>query len=261
MDRFQHITHDQANFEDLKEQVAHDLAQKIKEYPDQSSGIKNLARLTGLTEKTIRRVLKQENRPGYSTLYKIYRILFQTDDESILMNLVPDCVKVEIEKNNPQSHKKKAHFQSDIEAYIQNDPCFAEIYFLSAAGIVSREFIQFRFGQHGIETLIKMLELNVVKEVAKGQYSLGDNQANLTPQSIKNVGINLVHKYLKPENAELSGENLVAFYVEGLSEDTYHKWLKVDEEAFHKKMELAKQPGAKGKIKAFTFMAIDKFEI
>lgn len=249
---------------ELKIQVGKDLQTQISRYPSQKEGLKKLTKQTGLTSKTIQRLLKMENRPGYSTLFKIYRAIHQTQNDSALINLVPKIVKEEILKKNPLFQEQKVNhqisFHNDIEVLIQQNPCFAEIYFICAAGIINHDFIKSRFGEFGVETLCQMLEIKVIKEVSHQKYTLGNTQTHIGPETMKRVGLNVLNKYFRTQSSELGGENLIAFYTEGLSLETYQQWLKIDENAFHQKMELANKAGAKGDIKAFTFMAIDQIK-
>lgn len=57
------------------------------------------------------------------------------------------------------------------------------------------------------------------------------------------------------------GENYIALYAEGLSEEAYNNWIKIDEEAFAKKVELSKQTHARGTLRAITFMLTEKMKL
>ncbi len=243
---------------ELGAQVSFDLLQKLKQYSDPKIGLRLLSDKMAINERTLKRLINQENRPGYTTLFKIYRVLFSTSDESLLIDLVPKCIQDEIKKCNPNIIDSKTSFLEDIESHILYDKCFSELYFLCATGPISKEFVQFRFGQNGIETIDKMLNLKSIKLLSSGLYILGENQANISPDTIKRVGLSLVEKYLKPHEAEVGGNNFTGLYAEGISEDVYDKWLQIDEIAFHEKVELSKKDGAKGNIRAFTFMATDQ---
>lgn len=242
---------------DLKRQVAMDLAKKLSEYRDQKIGLRLLAEKVDVSERTLQRLLNEENRPTYQTLYKLYRALFSTTNDSLLLELVAPVVRDEIEKYNPNTQDKSIIYNADIESEILYDRTFAEIYFMASCYPISREFIQFRFGLSGLETVERMLELRALKQTRDGNYTLGDNQANFSGKTLKRAGLAIAEKFAKPENAETGGENVIAFYVEGLSDETYEEWLRIDEEAFHKKVALANKSGAKGVKRAFTFMITD----
>ncbi|EQC48323.1 DNA-binding helix-turn-helix protein [Bacteriovorax sp. BSW11_IV] len=242
---------------DLKRQVAIDLKKKLSEFRDPKIGMRLLAEKVDVSERTLHRLLNEQNRPTYQTLYKLYRVLFSTTNDSLLLELVPPVVKDEIEKYNPNTQDKSIIYSADIESEILYDRCFAEIYFMASCYPISREFIQYRYGLSGLETVEKMIELRALKQTRDGNYTLGDNQANFSGKTLKRAGLAIAEKFAKPENAETGGENVIAFYAEGLSDEAYEEWLKIDEEAFHKKVELANKPGAKGTKRAFTFAITD----
>lgn len=244
----------------LIEQVSRDLSSKIADYRNVKIGARILSEKIGVSERTLYRLINKENKPTYQTLFKIYRALFNTSNETLLLELIPRIVREEIEKTNPNKSKKSINFHHDIETEIYYDKCFAEIYFLAACAPVTNELIQFRYGISGMQTLEKMLELKALSLTDKGHYILGENQANFSAKTLKRVGLSLIEKFSKPENAEIYGNNLIGFYAEGLSDEAYDRWLKVDEKAFEEKVNIANEPGAKGLKRSFTFMVTDSLQ-
>ena len=244
----------------LAETVSSDLKYLLKQYRNPKVGLRLLAGKIGIHEKTLKRLIDCCNKPTYLTLYKIYRIYFNTQNDRVVYERAPEVVQVELKKGNPKKVDTLINYSTRVEDQLVNDSVFREIYILCATGPVREEFIQFRFGQFGTECLRQMLTQKVLDRTEGGTFVLGENQANFTPNLIKLMGAHFVDKYSKPENSDVKGNNLIAYYAEGVSHETYQEWLKIDEDAFYKKIELTKNNGAKGDVRAFTFMATDTLE-
>lgn len=242
----------------LSEQVALDLSKKLEEFSDGSKGLTLLSRNMKIHKRTLKRLLNLENTPTYYTLHKIYRYLHGAESDTSLLEKVPCIVRESLLKGNPQESSDEFVYSVDVEKLISSNPICSEIYILCATAPITEEFILFRFGQYGVESLNKMLSLNIIAHsVPKGTFVLGTQRTNFSPEMIKKIGLNLTDKYHKCENAHNRGENHMGFFAEGLSPSAYNEWLKIDEEAFQKKVELSKNKGAKGSIRAFTFMSTD----
>jgi len=243
----------------LKERVALDLEKKLTEYRDRKVGVRLLAQKIDVNERTISRLLRRENRPTYQTLLKIYGVIFNTTNNAQIVSLVPEIISEEIKKHCPEVESLKSATMPAIESELLYDKCFAEIYIMAGCGPLSIEFVQYRYGINGVETLEKMVELKALKISKDGQYILGENVVNFSPELLKRVGNNISEKFCKPNNSEVGGENLIAFYADGLSDEAYNEWLKVDERAYREKINISKQDGAKGNKRVFTYMVTDTF--
>ncbi|MCP4915079.1 MAG: hypothetical protein GY909_18315 [Oligoflexia bacterium] len=248
------------NHIDLIDQVAIDLKSKLAEYNNIKTGITQLSGESGLSERTLYRMLNKENKPTYQSLFKIYKTIFKSSNESLLLDLVPEVVRAEILKRNPNPIKENVTYHQDIETEIYYDKTFAEIYFLAACAPVSNELIQYRYGMNGMLTVEKMIEMKALQMSKDGLYTLGENQANFSAKTLKRIGNSFVEKYSKTENAQELNNNLIAFYAEGLSDEAYRQWLKVDEKAFKEKVAIAKRDGSRGNKRAFTFNVTDTLQ-
>lgn len=242
---------------ELRVQVSQDLKEKISQFRDPKKGIKILASQMGIHEKTLKRLIECQNKPGYQTLLKIYRVLFQTQKDNEILERSPAIVKMFLMGHQPKPYESQVTYSLDVEKELNRDPVFAEIYLLAATGGVTREFIIFQFGQYGDRLLQKMIDQKVLINQDKYKFVLGPNQATLGPDTLKHLGQLCIEHYLKPENGDLSGENFHAFFAESLNEEAYNEWLKIDEEAFKKKIQLANRPGSQGHRRVFTFIATD----
>jgi hypothetical protein len=242
---------------ELRKQVSEDLIKKVNEVKDPKKGIKAMAMLMGIHEKTLKRLISCENRPGYQTVFKIYRVLYHSSSDTQLLKLVPNSVRDFLTKASPRGAVDTVHYSLDIESEMQRDPVFCEVYFLCAAGGTTKEYISFHYGRYGERLLEKMVEQEVLAIINKGTYILGTNQASMTVETIQKVGTHLTNRFYKAENSDELGENYISLHSQGLTEEAYNEWLKADKEAFEKKLKILSMPENLGPIKAFTFGVTD----
>lgn len=241
----------------LKHLVSHDIKKYLGKYNNEKIGRRLLSEKSDINERTLNRLESCENRPTYRTLIKLYKAMFNVESEADLLKLCPEIIAKEIKKYKPSNDTQVFDFTSEIETQMYYDNVLSEIYILACCGTISRSFVQFKFGVHGIEKLEKMLELKMLKTTNGESYSVGSVPLNPSEKILKRWGQNLSEKYLKTEESLVTGNNVVGFYAEGLSEKTYHEWLKIDQEAFEKKINLTREKGALGTVKAFTYMVTD----
>ena len=244
----------------LKKTVSKDLENKLLEFKSRKIGVRLFAQRVNVNERTVNRLLKQENRPTYQTLLKIYGVIFNTLNEALIVELAPKVVSDEIKKHYPEVVLRRTAPMPDIGNDVLHDRCFTDLYVMAGCGPISLDFVQYRYGVHGVETIERMVELRVLKKSKEGHYLPGENEIEFTPKVLKRIGQSISEKFSKPDNSELGGENLIAFYAEGLSDDAYDEWLQVDEQAFRKKVEISHRIGAKGNNKVFTYMVTDTFK-
>lgn len=252
------IIEENANHMSLLDQVSFDLQKAIFEFKDEKIGLRMLAAKMKIHEKTLKRLISKENKPGYQTLYKIYRVLTPARNDSDLLMLVPEIIKSELEKGNPKIQTSDVIFHSDLEEELLRDRCFGEIYFMAGCGPLSVEYVGFRFGEHGSETMKRMLKLGVLDLTKNGQLILGKNQINMSAQTIKVLGLQLMDRFFRANETDEKGENFIGIYAEGLTNEAYQELLNVDEEAYRKKIEICRKKENRGNIKVVTFMATDK---
>ncbi len=238
---------------ELRIQVSDDLKEKLTEYTDPKKGIKALALLMGIHEKTLKRLMSCENRPGHQTLFKIYRVLLQTNNDTQVINMSPKIVKDFLLKTHPKGLSESIQYTLDVERELRKDPVFCEIYLLCGTGGTTREYVAYNYGRYGERVFEKMIDQEVISAVDKFRYELGKNQAPLGVETIAAMGIQLTERYFKAASTDNLGENYVSFFAEGVNAETYQKWLEIDKEAFQKKIALANKVENKGDIKTFTF--------
>lgn len=243
--------------DNLMSQVALDLAKYLDNFPNKTFAIRVVAKETGLNPKTIRRLLARANKPTHQTLYKLYSIFFEEDNYSRLLERCPQVVKERICDYNPcdQSHKEKDN--KDFLDHLKREPLMAELFVLAGTGPLNRNAVAFRYGQYGLEVLEKLLTCDLLVEVDKETFELSKNSPTLDGHALKYLGEYFIRRFSKADNTQVHNENIINFYAEGLNEDGKKAWLKVDTEAFYKKVEIAKDPKYSGKIPVFTFTATD----
>jgi hypothetical protein len=243
------------------DQLVSDINAYLATFRDISIGQKSLAKKATVHLKTIQRLCRHENFPAHITIIKIYRVLLGESNNDILISLLPDLIRELLIVDKANIPSSNINYSGEIRRELLSDKVFLEIYFLVDAGTVSNELIQYKFGEHGLEVLKKMISLKALKYNSKGLLELGQEQIQLDPTIIKHAGLTLSQKYSKSENCEVKGDNFIALYVESLPEDAYNEWLKIDKEAFIKKAEIAKK--YKNHIsgqKVFTYMTTDTFK-
>lgn len=247
---------------EVQDQLIRDLEGKIKQYNNSKFAMRTISEKCGIHQKTLSRILNRENKPNHQTLVKVYRFLLNTHSEKELLEKTPKIIQEQLLKSLGQNKNKgRFDFFYDIEEEILKDRVYSIIYCLSGAGAVNKNFIGFKFGNYGLEVLDKMIKQNVLIPGQKpDEYLMGPTQASLGPDTIKKIGLDLIQFFLSPEKSLSLDKNFLGFFIEGLSEEAYQSWIKIDEDAFKAKMKIASEPGSKGQVKAFTFNATDTMD-
>lgn len=238
-------------------QVSVDIDAYLKPSVNPKKTLKFISKKIGVHEKTLFRVWTKANRPTYTTVFRLYKFLFSEVDDSKVLARAPEVIRDYLNRANPQKLEKSVSYTSDIEKEVLANPVMAEIYVLCGTGALTKKEVQERFGTYGVRVVEQMLKLKILTQNKPDQFILGSAQMNMSPELVLSLGQQIAASYSKPKNSYEVGDNFLAFYAEGLSEEAYDKWLSIDKEAFDKKITLAQSPGALGTKKAFTFTCID----
>ncbi|MEK2688643.1 hypothetical protein [Bdellovibrio sp. GT3] len=242
----------------IPDQVSQDIEAYLLRFKDPKKGLSMLATKSRIHVKTLNRLREKTHNPNYSTLYKLYSCLLETSDLHHLVEKTPPLVREKLEKTDPQLKSSPLHrFSFDLEADLQKDPCFTELYVLSETRPFDASFVQQRFGSYGLSVLERMIDLKVLRPLGNGLYGQGEVRAPFSSQTIKSVGVRLTERYLKPENSDVNFANFMSLYFENVSEETYREWILIEERAFKERVALLEKPQAKGNIPVFAFTAID----
>ncbi|MFT6604091.1 MAG: transcriptional regulator with XRE-family HTH domain, partial [Bacteriovoracaceae bacterium] len=129
----------------IVDQVAFDLATYLENYPNISFALKILSKDSGLSEKTLRRLINKENNPSYQTIFKLYLAFFNTDDESEVLKKCPKVIREKLESVNPEKIRKAVPKSYDFHELIKSHPVLCEIYVLAGIEDVTVSNIVYRF--------------------------------------------------------------------------------------------------------------------
>jgi hypothetical protein len=232
----------------------------LTQYKDQKKGLRLLSKKMGIHEKTLTRLLNQENKASYQTVFKIYRVFYNEFNDAKLIALVPQKIKEFLLKYNAQELSEEKNYTSNADKELQKNPVVAELFILAATGPLNIEFVETRFGNYGVNLLSSMVKSELLNEVHKGVYVLGQNQPQFTGETIVSVGTAMIAAHAKPDAGEELDKNFISFFAEGLSEEAYKEWLRIDQEAFKKKFELSRDQKNLGNVRAFTFMISESMQ-
>jgi DNA-binding phage protein len=245
----------------IAEQVAKDLARHLDKFTNKSFGLRTLADEAEITQRTIKRLLAQQNQPSYQTLFRLYMVFLGTTDEEIVVEKCPEIIRKELQNRNPKKLRKETKKDYDFSDLINKEPLLGELYILAATGPLHANTVAYRYGQYGIDLLKRLEQLNILKESDKNIYTPAPNGPTLDGKVIKSLGLRFVERFSKPSKGEEKGENILSFYAEGLNDKGLNEWLKLDEENFYKKVEIAKKAEFQGTRPAFTFTATDEISM
>ncbi len=242
----------------LQTQLASDLAAYLKKFPNKNFAIRILAKESGLNEKTIRRLLSEENRPTYQTTFKLYSIFLEEEAYDKLLALCPAVVRTYLQDFSPSQSVANHTREAKLLELFQSEPVSAELFVMAGTGSLKQSEVEKQFGQYGLAILKRLLEAGLLLEVSKGTYSLSPKVPNLDGQVLKVLGEYFVRNFSKPR--EVMSENTISFYAESLNEDGLKAWLSLDRETFYKKLEIAKDPKYRGTNRVFSFVATDQIQ-
>lgn len=251
------LTH---NSLDIAAQVAADLEKYLSFFPNRSFALRNLSKETGLSEKTLRRLLKKENVPSNQTLFKLYFVFTKADSEDEVLDICPAVIKDRLKGFKPDSFQKIHNKDFDFLEVIKTDPIVGEIYLLLGTKKVDLSHIVYHYGQYGSRALEKLVNLNIAQKVDHSLYTLSPKQPYLNASLLKELGIRMTRTFLKEEAAAIEGTNFIALYAESLNKEGRKKWLEIENNAFQEKMKIASLNEYKGDISVFTFQVTDDFE-
>lgn len=246
----------------VPEQVAQDLEIFINSYSNRNYALRLLAKRTGINEKTLRRLAKRENRPSFSTLFRLYFLLTQATHEDEMLQRCPPVIRKELEQKEASTIRLK-HPDPDQSflKLVQKQPLYAEIYILVAVReeLPLRHIVE-RYGRFGVEIVESLVRMDLIRKLDRNILVLSPGSPVFDGKMIKVIGMHFVDRFIRPENTQLKGSSALSFYACGLNENGYKKWLEIDEEAYYKKLNLSKQREYQGALTAFTFSAVDTMD-
>ena len=243
---------------DIRHLISSDLKQKLNEYQDPKKGLKAMSALMGIHEKTLKRLIECENKASSQTILKIYRALYNTNSNTTVIDLLPpDLAKFVKNNQSVKNFQQGVELTLDVDLELQKSPIFCEIYLLAATGGISKEYIAYNYGKFGERILQSMVDSEVLAALTKYKFVLGRNQATFSPETIKTTLLHAVDRFAKVDLSDTPGQNYQSFLAAHLNDEAYNQWIKIEEEANLKKIEIAKLPANHGDIKTFTYSGVD----
>jgi hypothetical protein len=245
----------------LEGEISNAIESMLGQFKDRKKGLRILSTKMGIHEKTLNRILNKENKPGYQTVFKIYRVFFNEYNDAKILNLVSENVRDFLQKSNSQELTGDKNYTTNADLELQKNPIISELYIIAATGPITHDQVEYRFGKYGIELLVKMLEKGLLHEAQKNVYIIGNNHPVFSGETIVSIGSAMIAGHAKPSSGEEMGNNFISFYAEGLSPEAYNEWLAIDQKANQKKFELSRDPKNLGSVRAFTFMITENIEL
>lgn len=245
----------------LLDQVVKDLEEWLHLHGDLNKGLSLLAKETGITTKTFKRLLLRQNTPGYQTLIRIYRFLLGAHSIEEILAKAPTVISQKIEQADPSllnTVGQKTSFET--EQLLLSHPILFELFLLADTKPFRHCDVAERFGSHGLELLKELLDRKILKILPDGSFTSGENRPSFSAKSIKTLGVHMAQQHLKPENSDLNYANFMSLLYDNVDEPTYRKLIAAEEEFHQKKIEILKS-SKKGSHCFFSFHCLDTFSI
>lgn len=243
----------------LEEQLAFDLKNYLTQFPNEKFAMRIVSQETGLNQKTIKRLLNCENKPTHQTLLKLYALFFQLDDYQEVLAKAPVIIRERIQNYSPDEEilGKKKRSQTSLIEMLKVEPLASELVILAALMPIQMSTICFRYGDYGLKVLKQLETAGILVEQERDCYIMAPQGPDFDAECLKILGLHFTQRFAKTSQAKLLNQNILSFYAECLNEKGKQAWLKVDTEAFYKKVEIAKSTEFKGTIPMFTFTTTD----
>jgi hypothetical protein len=245
----------------ILDQVASDIAEYCSHYTNERYALRLLAKKMEMSEKTVQRLKDKKTAPSYSTLFRLYVTLTDAQSRAELLTKVPPAVGAELARKQARDDD----FQSDLPKFdflsaIEKQPVLGELYVLVSIREMHKNEVMLGYGQFGLDLLEQLVSAGLVNKLTNYVYASSGRGPVFDGHVIRCMGGHFIERYSKPEDSKVRGNNSLSFYANRLSEEGYKKWLSIDEEAFYKKVEVAKQLDFQGDILAFTFGTTDTLD-
>ncbi|MDC1175356.1 helix-turn-helix transcriptional regulator [Bacteriovoracaceae bacterium] len=236
-----------------------DLNESIDNFPSEKIAIKSLSKKIGISERTLKRIIKGTHSPTYQTILKVYRYLKGTYNDRETVMAMPEILGtfVDDEQDNFSLTNPNTYFSTEVDSYIRADSVFRSIYIETATGSVTKESVCYNHGKHGENVLIKMCEVGIIKEVKPNVYTAGLNRGCLDEVTSHEISKYLLEYKFSPEKSGLEGENFYQCFFEGVTKDVYNELLRIDWNAYQKKKKLLQSKESKGDIKYWSISYTD----
>lgn len=234
--------------------VINDLKSVLLNYDSETKGLAFISINTGLSSKTLKRIIKRKNNPSPQTLVKLYQFFTGAKDLRSFNKLTPPLI-VERLKNSQVSELFADEILNSGDFTVEEEflKCSVtrKIYAFAETGTISKEFIGFKYGEDGLKTAVNMVKLGLLKE-KNGYYEKGTSKPILYGEMAFEQSITMISNFFDKSKLPLRGENQVTVHLSNLNCNGFNEWLKIDLAAYHQKVKIANNPKFQGKIKSWT---------
>lgn len=206
----------------IRNQVKADLLELLAEYRNKDIGLRLISEKINIGEKTLKRLLNEVSDPHFNTLLRFYTYFQKAKGLDSTSNRAHAIIKKQIEKEN-LNEKESIH--SEMETYLRTNKVFREIYFMSRAGHITKEWVSKQFGNYGLDILLIMTKNDLLIEADKGLYLEGPLKIAKGADTLKVIMEDLVKDHLDCENLTEWYKNSAFYGIEGLNEEAYRKML------------------------------------
>lgn len=245
----------------LTAQIARDIIEFCSHYTNEKYALRLLAKKMEVSEKTVLRLRDQKTTPSHATLFRLYLALTAAERREDFFARLPTVIGDEIKKKEISENDFQTDFPDfDFLQAIKKQPVVGELFVLASLQGLHKNEVLLRYGQFGLDLLEKLVEVGLIKKITGNMYAASGRGPVFDGHVILNVGSHFLERFSKPEKSKERGQNSLAFYANSLNEEGYKKWLSIDEEAFYKKVEVAKQKQYQGGVLSFTFGATDTLD-
>ncbi len=239
----------------LRDQMIADIELVLAPYRNKDIGLRILGEKTGISEKTLKRVIDKSTAPHQSTVGRFYRHFFEVQGNDVDPDSIHGQIKSEI-LGNPAA--PGASYNHKLEQTLETNKVFREIFLYSRTGRITKKFVKEEFGKYGLEMLDLMLSENILIEEDKGIYVAGSLSVPKTLKAIKTIVHELVEDNLDPELLSELGNNKAFYYMEGLTEDSKETLLKIVDEYQEKVRDFMFNEAELGDHRVFVVGALDE---
>lgn len=241
--------------------LSRDLEQFVAKSKAPNQRIRLISEKTNIHIKTLNRIIKKENRPTYTTVFKIYKYLTDSQSMDELMEKSPKVIAdYLVNGNKPSSLVNFDAVTEKHDSEFTDNPIFMEIYVLCSIADMQIQDIQNKFGEYGLQLVNTACAQFILEKKSNNKIALGPKKIFLTPEIIFSMGLTISKRYTKSYLSYENAKNYISFLAEGLSDEGYKKWIEIDEKAYLQKKEIFNNPKLKGTKKVFTFNIVDTLE-
>lgn len=237
--------------------VSRDLNTFLDHGNDRQKRLIFLSRKIGIHKKTLHRISAKENNPSGPTIMKLYRFLYNVDQDSQVLKLVPETLRNYLKRYFPEKTSEGVVYNENALKMLLANPVALEIYLLAVIKNVTKAELKARYGDYGVNILQDLIKEKLLDEVSPEIYSEGQRKLSYTPELVIQAGKICIEAFGKPESGYEADKHFAFFFYEKLNEEAYREWMKIDQRAMKEKIELSQKIESKGTIPAFCFSIVE----